>query len=61
MKTEQGVPCQNNHKSEQKQERVGGADVPQLHPECAQGKVRSIAAALSEKPEGLVKKSRRKE
>lgn len=61
MGTEQGVPCQNSHKSEQKQERVGGAAEPKWHLEYAQGRVRSNAAALSEKPRGLVKKSRRKE
>lgn len=61
MGTGQGVRCQNSHKSEQKQERVGGADELQRHPEYAQGRARSNAAALSEKPEGLVKKSRTKE
>lgn len=47
--------------SEQKQGRAGGAGAPQRRPECAQERGRSGAAALSEKPGGPVKKSRRKE
>lgn len=46
--------------SEQKQERDGGAEAPQRRPEYAQGIERSGAAALSEKPMGLVKRSRKK-
>lgn len=56
-----GVPCQNSHISEQNQGTAVGAEAPQRHPECAQGRERNGAAALNEKPGGPVKRSRRKE
>lgn len=58
--TGQGAPCQNSHMSEQKQGRAEGAGAPQRCPECAQGRGRSGDVALSEKPGGPVKRSRRK-
>ena len=59
--TGQVALCRNSHKSEQKLERVGRVGDPQRRPGYAQERGRSDAEALSEKPGGLVKKSRRKE
>lgn len=61
METGLGVPCQNIHISEQNQGTAVEVEAPQRHPECAQGREKNGAAALSEKPWGPVKRSRRKE
>jgi len=61
METGLGALGQKSHKSGLKQGRAEGEGMPQRHSECAQGKGRTGAGALSERAGGQVKKSMRKE
>lgn len=61
METGLGALSQKNHMPELKQGSAEGSRMPPRHSECAQGTRRNGAAALNEKPGGLVKKSMKKE